>query len=597
MEWDQFIFKKIHQLVTFVRSEKPDPERMARAVTLEEMAPRLTSLARLLCGKAITLHPSEDVGGFKGTSFFLPRQYDHGHSREANEAFYLFRTLFLYGQFILRQAWTDHNNHTHEESVSKAREQAQAVLQFLSKEFETFPDVYRSVLHQETAFQQSRKKTGIAESPTDVSLVYGKWLYLNPDELEALEALKGVVNRNTVAEDKDKNEFTEHQAPAKEETEVLKVDTREQENYTLTHNFEKIETLDEFSGRWRNFDGSDDMEEHSEALRDLDLRHLVRVDNPVHSIYKSEFVNSLGLIEIHSPEQQAFYLQYDEWDRNKKQYKAGFCKVYPAFIKEKKPHYTQKIIRENQGHIRQMLKHAERFLTDYHVKKRLIWGDEPDLDATVEAFVDRWCGIAPNENLYVAKRKRTKEIAILVLTDVSLSTDGYSNNKRILDTEKEALVMVSEVWRQLGVRFQLDTFSSRTHNHCYYHTAKAFHQSWEDSRDHIGAIESSGYTRIGPAIRHATYLLEQVRADTKWLLLLTDGKPNDYDTYEGQYGIFDTQKAINEAREKQMHASAIAIDETAKFYLPQIFGRGGYQILRHANQLPDALLNCYLNIL
>ncbi len=597
MEWDQFVFKKIHRLVTFARSQKPDPERVARAVALEEISPRLTSLARLLCGNAITLHPSEEVGGYKGTSFFLPRLYDRGDSREANEAFFLFRTLFLYGQYTLRHVWTDHNNHTYEASVTKAQEQAEEVLHFLSKEFAAFPDLYRSVLNQEKSFQRKQKKNGIEEMRFDTSFVYGKWLYTSIDELEVLEALKGVVNRNTVADDKDKEGYTEHQAPAKEQTELLKVDTREQENYTLTHNFEKIETLDEFSGRWRDFDGSDDLEEHSEALRDLDLRHVVRVDNPVHSIYKSEFVDSLGLIEVHAPGQTAFHLQYDEWDRNKKQYKLGFCKVFPAFIKEKKLLYTQKIIHENQGHIRQMLKHAERFLTDYHVKKRLAWGDEPDLDATVEAFVDRRCGITPSENLYNAKRKRTKEIAILVLTDVSLSTDGYSNNKRILDTEKEALVMVSEVWRQLGVRFQLDTFSSRTHNHCYYHTAKAFHHTWEASRDYIGAIESSGYTRIGPAIRHATYLLSQVRADTKWLLLLTDGKPNDYDTYEGQYGIYDTQKAIGEAREKQMHVSAIAIDETAKFYLPQIFGRGGYQILRHANQLSDALLNCYLNIL
>jgi nitric oxide reductase NorD protein len=113
----------------------------------------------------------------------------------------------------------------------------------------------------------------------------------------------------------------------------------------------------------------------------------------------------------------------------------------------------------------------------------------------------------------------------------------------------------------------------------------------------VGAIESGGYTRIGPAIRHATHILENVRSETKWLMLLTDGKPNDYDRYEGVYGIQDTRKAIREASRSNIHVTALAVDAEARYYLPQMFGNGGFEILRHPQQLPLALLNFYLKIL
>ena len=588
MEWDQFLFKHLYRLVTSVRSEKKDPARIARAVSLDEIKPRLTALARLLCGAPIALHASEDVGGWGGTTFFLPKSYDRASSHAANLDYYLFRIFYLHGQFQLAHAWKDHPNHGFEASLAAAEAHSAAVLQWLSSEYAAFSTLYERVLAEETLFQHTHTP--------DLRWVWGKWLYLNPEQWAEVDELKHVVDRNTVAMDKDKSEHSEVEGATPEHTEVLKVDTNEQEQYTLTHNFEKIETLDAFSGRWRDFDGSDDLEEHEEALRELDIRQLVRVDNPVHSIYKAEFVRSLGLIESNHNEAAAWHWAYDEWDQAKRQYKPRYCKVFPSFVQHAAAAYAQEIIRTQQRKIRKMQKQAERFLTDYYIRKRLSWGDEPDLDAMVEAFVDRKSGVTPSENLYNAKRKRTKDVAILVLTDVSLSTDGYTNNRRVLDIEKEALVLAAEVWRQLDVRFQLDTFSSRTHNHCTYQTVKGFHEDWAACRDRVGSVESHGYTRFGPAIRHATHVLDQVRADTKWLLLLTDGKPNDYDQYEGRYGIYDTQKAINEAREKHIHVSGIAIDAQAKFYLPQMFGRGGFEILPHPELLPDVLLNSYLRI-
>lgn len=592
MEWDQIIFKKISDVVQWFRRERIAPEVLANAVHLEQIQPRLTALARLLTGIAVRIQPAEQVGGWRGIDFFLPERYDHAATSEQNLDFYLFRVFYLYGQFQLRQCWTTELPQRGQDPEAQAEATADAVLDYLRGQFPAFDDLYQKVREAELHYQQKK----YPKRPPRLHFIYGHWHNATEQNEAELKELLDPLKKNTVAFDKNKEEYTEIKSPNKEHTEVLKVNTQEQENYTLTHNFEKIETLDAFSGRWRDFDGSDELEEHAEALNELDLRYLVRVDNPVHSVYKTEFVQSLGLVEANTFDSPEYHLNYPEWDEARGGYKSDFCKVFPSFLKNNKPDFTQQTLLHYRSTVQQMQRHAERFLTDYFMKKRLAWGDEPDLDAMVEAFSDRRSGVMPSENLYASKRKRSRDIAVLVLCDASLSTDGYTQNKRVLDTEKEALLLVGEVWSRLGLRFQMDAFSSRTHNHCNYQTIKGFHEDWQETRDRVGALESSGYTRIGAALRHATYLLEQVRADTKWLLLLTDGKPNDFDKYEGKYGIADTRKAIVEAQQQRIRLSAIAIDEKAKFYLPQMFGKGGFEILSHAKSLPFALLNNYLKM-
>ena len=97
-----------------------------------------------------------------------------------------------------------------------------------------------------------------------------------------------------------------------------------------------------------------------------------------------------------------------------------------------------------------------------------------------------------------------------------------------------------------------------------------------------------GYTRLGPAIRHATSLLRQCSARQKVLLILTDGKPTDYDGYEGRYGIEDMRKACQEAETLQISTKAFAIEKAAKHYFPQMFY--SYEILSDPTSLPESLI-------
>lgn len=589
MEWDQYLFKQISRLVRAIKAPPKNPLEISNAVSLAELKPRLTYLARLLCGVNINVQESTNIGGWQGDTFWLPSTYSHALDRDKNIDYYLFRVFYLYGQFELKQCWMDKNTYSEADAYAQAQRTCAEVIALVASEYPNFLSIYEQVLSREIAYQHPHQ-------PPSTQWIYGKWCCFDADDWAKYNELIKPISKNTVADDKDKEKYSEMKGKNVENAQILSVNTQEQEEYTLTHNFEKIETLDTFSGRWRNFDGSDDLSEHAEALQELDLHQLVRVDSPVHAIYKSDFVQVLGLIEADA-QIQNYHFAYPEWNETKRNYREGYCKIiYQKHIQQNK-NYTQQVIDKSGMVIRQLKRMSEQYLSDYYLKKRLPDGSDPDIDAVVDAYVDRVMGRTPSEDLYIARRKKNKDIAILVLTDCSLSTDGYTANRRILDIEKEALIIAAQVWADFDLQFQIDTFSSHTHSQCFYTTYKAFHEKWSEVKYRIGDMQSSGYTRIGAALRHATYLLSQVKADKKWLLLLSDGKPNDYDTYEGNYGLADVKKAIYEAAQKQIFCSAIAIDAQAKFYFPKMFGNLGYTILNHPKQLPESLTKFYINLI
>lgn len=107
----------------------------------------------------------------------------------------------------------------------------------------------------------------------------------------------------------------------------------------------------------------------------------------------------------------------------------------------------------------------------------------------------------------------------------------------------------------------------------------------------IAAIEPDRYTRLGGAVRHATALLAQCAADSRLLLLFSDGKPNDCDRYASAYGLEDARQALIEARLQRIDPYCLTVDREAGAYLPHLFGVGHYTIVRHAQQLPMAFVD------
>ena len=181
----------------------------------------------------------------------------------------------------------------------------------------------------------------------------------------------------------------------------------------------------------------------------------------------------------------------------------------------------------------------------------------------------------------------------MFLLDLSLSSDSYANGNRIIDVEKQISILFGEVLDEYMIDFQIDGFYSKTRNNTTYITLKSFNESWKTARNKIGAVEATGYTRIGPAIRHATNLLSKNYHRKKWLILLSDGKPNDYDRYEGKYGVEDIKQSLREMKIYGINNFAFAIEEQAKYYLPQMFGDNHYNILTSPVELLNSLTKLY----
>ena len=57
------------------------------------------------------------------------------------------------------------------------------------------------------------------------------------------------------------------------------------------------------------------------------------------------------------------------------------------------------------------------------------------------------------------------------------------------------------------------------------------------ARARVAAIKPGFYTRMGAAVRYGTQRLAQRPERQRLLLILSDGKPNDLDHYEGRHGL------------------------------------------------------------
>ena len=126
--------------------------------------------------------------------------------------------------------------------------------------------------------------------------------------------------------------------------------------------------------------------------------------------------------------------------------------------------------------------------------------------------------------------------------------------------------------------------------------AGVLYEDWNKAKYKIGAIEPQGYTRIGAALRHSGAMLDKRSTKNKWVILISDGKPNDFDKYEGKYGINDVRQALRELHERQIKSYALAIEKEAKYYLPQMFGQGNHQILTTPRELLQSMVKLYEKI-
>lgn len=590
MGWEEFIFKKTYNTVREIFSSEEDPSLNYKIVKLSEFKPRLSVLAKSLTGENIEIFPAEKEGGFKDQVFFLPGSYSHGPDISSNLQFYIFRILYISEQRKLGFYWKKGENKNREESLKAASRTYPQVLASLEKNYPEAKSLIESVENTEKEFQRSViKNKDLAE---DLSLLHGIWMSSSISKLENQISSQELFTQKT---ENDKIE-TEIEGVARERIETIRADLKSQEDYTLMHQFEKVETAEEFQGNWRDFDGSDTLSEQEEAIRELDLRHTARSNEPTHSVFRTDLFSGLFAGEVENGRSEGNPISYDEWDFKKRKYRKDHCKVFHKKFPDGNRGFAQKIFQENHSTLNSLRSRMNRFYNLKTSLKRQPYGEDLDLDAALQYFSDLSCGQTPSENVYLSDRKRLREVSILLLADMSLSTDSYVTNQRILDVEKTSLVLFGQICSEFGDRFRIDSFYSNTRNHCDYSNIKSFDEPWERSRERIGLMEAKGYTRIGLAIRHSLSLIQTEKTQKRWILLLTDGKPNDYDRYEGKYGIEDVKKAIQECERSNVGVFALAIDKSAKQYLPAMLGKESYRILPNPKELPEALTDFFIKL-
>ena len=244
---------------------------------------------------------------------------------------------------------------------------------------------------------------------------------------------------------------------------------------------------------------------------------------------------------------------------------------------------------------RRIRRQFEHLRSDRQWQRQQPQGSELDLQAWLDFHVERQHGQCAERGLFMEQRQNRRDLACLLLADLSMSTDAHLDDEhRVIEVISDSLLLFGEALSAVGDDFALYGFSSLRRQQVRLQELKSFRQRYSDeTRGRILALKPGYYTRMGAAIRQATRQLAERKQRRKLLLLVTDGKPNDLDLYEGRYGVEDTRQAVLEARREGLLPFCITIDQEAGDYLPYMFGANGYTLIREPAQLPTRLPQLY----
>lgn len=367
-------------------------------------------------------------------------------------------------------------------------------------------------------------------------------------------------------------------------------DRNQERSPFILNRFEKILAMAEMVNVDRPGDDSDDHDASAaEELDDMTLgerkgrpsaRFRFDLDLPPEALDRTPIVAELT---------------YPEWDYRQGVYLRDYCKVLASTAPEAEMSAPE--TPETRNLVRRVRRQFEVLRPKREWLSGQIDGPELDLDAVVRRRCDLAASGEGSDRIHRMSRPMAHDLAVSLLVDVSLSTDAWFDDLRVLDVEKQALTVLAEGLSACGDNHSILTFTSRRRSWVRVETVKDFREPMSDTvRRRIEGLKPGYYTRIGPAIRHATAKLAEQPNRRRLLLVLTDGKPNDVDHYEGRFALEDTRRAVQEARRQGVRVFAVTVDRDAKSYVPAIFGRNGYAVVPHIGRLPAVLPAIYRNL-
>ncbi len=280
---------------------------------------------------------------------------------------------------------------------------------------------------------------------------------------------------------------------------------------------------------------------------------------------------------------------YNEWDYERQHYRKNWCVLRERDVHPQHNKFVEETLTKHRGIVKALRRTFEALRGEDKRLKKQPFGEDIDIDAVVEAYADMKSGAEMTDELFTKMHKVDRDIAVMFMVDMSGSTKGWIN-----DAERESLVLLCEALEVLGDRYAIYGFSGMSRKRCELFRIKRFEEDYSDEvQARISGIRPQDYTRMGVAIRHLTKLLSEVEARTKLLITLSDGKPDDYLSYRGEYGIEDTRQALFETRQLGIHPFCITIDEQASDYLPHMYGTVNYVMVADVRELPLKVSNIY----
>ena len=323
---------------------------------------------------------------------------------------------------------------------------------------------------------------------------------------------------------------------------------------------------------------------------------------------------------------------YDEWDFRAADYKPRWCVVRQKTMAEGDPNFYGGTLHSYGGLVSRIRRQFEMMVPEMFRKvRKLEDGEEIDIDDVIEAIVDMKTGASPSEKLYWRRNKVQRQVAAAFLIDTSASTaeaidegkrtaDDWDapddpveymvwlrtrrgeaarrSYKRIIDVEKEAIVLIVNALEAIGDIYGIYGFSGYGRENVEYYTIKDLDEPFSDRvKRRIDRVAPLHATRMGPAIRHTIAKLEKADARTKILFLVSDGRPQDRgysrEGVEKEYAVHDTRMALEEARRKDINAFCLTVDKNGHDYLKTMCADMGYEVLDNIYDLPERLLFLY----
>jgi hypothetical protein len=322
-----------------------------------------------------------------------------------------------------------------------------------------------------------------------------------------------------------------------------------------------------------------------------------------------ELVGAEAWSENETPEQvltegEVAY-NYDEWDRELTDHRLGWCRVIEKRVKHGDASFVDQTKERHKGVI-SSIRHQFQLMKPENLTRvsNEVDGEEFDLNAVIDYVIDRRADGQQSDRIYTKRLRRRRDVAVSFLLDQSSSTartigrhplQPYTRpGRRIIEIEKEGLVLMSEALEAVGDVYAINGFTSEGRRNVKFYVVKDFDEKYSDEvKRRIGGINYQNNTRLGAAIRHATAKLAKQDARTRLLIVLSDGRPYDHDYGDARYAREDTREALRQAKNEGITPFCITIDRESESELKDLYGEIGYTIIDDVLTLPERLPGIY----